>query len=215
MNTKIIIGISVLFLFLSLASVSASENSTDLQLDENLPESDVLQDSEPAHGSENVSKLDTQIIPGDIQGEEGDAVYVSFEILDVNNNPVMNGTATLTMGDKNYSGEVSNGSVFFDGIIMEKGISKARIFYHGNEYYNSSETEIDVHLIEESYMFIPIYDDETFIGTALYEEPSYSSDKSISTVKAISDSKKTGNPILMMLLSFVAITASGIIARKR
>lgn len=215
MNPKLIIGISVLFLFLSLASVSAGENSTDLQLDENLPESDVLQDSEPAHGGENVSKLDTQIIPGDIQGEEGEVVYVSVEILDENNNPVMNGTATLTMGDKNYSSEVSNGSVFFDGIIMEKGISKARIFYHGNEYYNSSETDIDVYLIEESYMDMPIYDDGAFIGTALYEEPSYSSDKSISTVKAISDSRQTGNPIYMMLLSFIAITTSGIIARKR
>ena len=214
MNTKLIIVISVFFLFLTLASVSASENSTDLQLDENLKESDVLQDSDEVSGDESISKLDTQIVPGDIQGEEGDSVDVSFEIFDENNNPVMNGTATLSMGDKNYSGEVSNGSVSFHGIIIEKGISKAKIFYHGNDYYNSSETDIDVYLIEESYMNMPIYDDGESIGTALYEEP-YTQEKSVSAVKAISDSRQTGNPIFMMLLSFIIIVSSGIIVRKR
>ncbi len=215
MNTKLTFVISILLLFFLISTVSASENATDLQLDENLGESDVLQDSEVASDSENLSKLDTQVIPGDIQGEEGDFVDVSFDILDENNNPVMNGTATLKMGDKNYSGDVSNGSVSFHGIIIEKGISKAKIFYHGNEYYKSSQTDIDVYLIEESYMNIPIYDDEESIGSALYAEPSYSSDKSVSTVKAISDSRQTANPISLMLLSFIAVASSGIIVRKR
>ncbi len=208
MNTKLIIGISILFLFLTMASVSAGENSTDFKTADDLPLSDAEDDV-------NASKINTRIIPDDIEGEEGDAVYASFDIVDERGNPVMNGTATLKMGDKNYLGEVSNGSVLFKAVIIEKGISKATIFYHGNEYYNSSETDIDVYLIEESYMDIPIYDDEAFIGTALYDEPSYSSDKSISTVKAISDSRQTGNPIFVMLLSLIVIASSGIIARKR
>lgn len=194
MNTKLILLISIFLMIYSISSVCALENTTCLE-----------------DGDANASALNTRIVCDDISAEEGDAVYFSADILDENENPVMNGSATLSLGGRNYESEVLNGTVSFPGIEIKKGMKQGVIYYHGNEYYKDSSRTVDVYLIEESYMKIPIYDDDSDIDAPQKE---IRSQRQIDAVKAIEDSRSTGNPIFLVLLCLFAITSSLIFKRK-
>ncbi len=196
MNTKLILLISIFLMFFSISSVCASQNTTDSVSD------DV-----------NSSKMNTHIVSGDITGEEGDSVYFSVDILDENENPVMNGSATLSLNGKNYESKVFNGTASFGDIEIKKGMKQGIIYYHGNEYYNDSTQTVDIYLVEESYKDIPIYDDDLDIDVSKQTENH--AQRQIGAVKAIDDSRATGNPIALALLGLFVITSNLIFKRKR
>lgn len=123
----------------------------------------------------------------------------------------MNGSATLSLGGKDYESEVLNGTASFPGIEIKKGMKQGIIYYHGNEYYKDSSQTVDVYLIEESYMKIPIYDDDSDIDVPQKE---IRSQRQIDAVRAIEDSRSTGNPIFLVLLCLFVITSSLIFKRK-
>lgn len=217
MDTKLTFVISIFFLFFLMSAVSASENATDIEmaedsvLNQDLSVDDVLQEDS---SNDNGSRLDTYIIAEDsIQGEAGSAVYFSVDILDENDNPVMNGTATLSIAGKNYTSEVLNGTAIFQGVLIEDGMKTATVYYHGNEWYNSSQMEIEVYLIEEFYFDMPVLDETTDIAGPLFEEPQKTRNHAV--VKAASESNQTGNPIFFILLSLMVISSSAVINRKR
>lgn len=217
MDTKLTFVISIFFLFFLMSAVSASENATNIEmaedsvLNQDLSVDDVLQEDS---SNDNGSRLDTYIVAEDsIQGEAGSAVYFSVDILDENDNPVMNGTATLSIAGKNYTSEVLNGTAIFQGVLIEDGMKTATVYYHGNEWYNSSQMEIEVYLIEEFYFDMPVLDETTDIADPLFEEPQKTRNHAV--VKAASESNQTGNPIFFILLSLMVISSSAVINRKR
>lgn len=210
MNSKLILAISVLIIFFTISSVSASENSTDLEVigDDNYQDG-VLQDTDDLNaGDSNASKLYTHIEETSFQGEVGDVTYVPVEIFDENDEPVMNGTATLLVGGVNYTTDVRNGTASFNEVSIEDGLETAMVYYNGNEYYNPSQLEIDVFVIKETYMDIPIYD------TFDLSNPDIEKKQPETVVKASNRVNATGNPILVLLSSLILVALSSGFSRK-
>ena len=108
-----------------------------------------------------VSKLDTSIVSEDIYGYPGERVNIIANVTDENGNPVLNGTAVLTIGDKigeapagfaaagEYVVEVNNGKAVFEGITLPiPGIYPAYLIYLGDELYNPSNSTIKINVLK-------------------------------------------------------------------
>ncbi|WP_298500641.1 hypothetical protein [uncultured Methanobrevibacter sp.] len=200
MNKKLIFVLSIFLIVISISSVSAADNSTVLTSSDD----DVLQDN----GDVTDQYVKTKIVADSIIGEDGDSIYVPIEVLDENDNPVMNGTATLVIGEVLYTSEVKNGSAVFESVLIQEGMTKATFGYMGNEYYDSCDLEVIIYVVHETYPDIPIGDSPDISNaTVIQSQPS--------SVKAITDSKATGNPILAILLSLMIVSSMSIINRKR
>ena len=207
MNKKFILAMAVLMMLISVSSVSAGENSTDLtSMDE-----DVLQDSDEEilqDGDDSAQKINTKIVSDPIFGDDGDSISVVVEIWDENDEPVMNGTAALVVGDMMYGSYVENGTAVFTGVLIREGMTKAWITYFGDEYYNSSDLEVLVFVGHEIYPEIPTDElDDSLNVTASPCHPA--------GVKAVKDLKATGNPIFAVMLSLMIMSSAGIINRRR
>ena len=200
MNKKLIYVVSIFLIVISVSSVSAADNSTVLTSgDDNL-----LQDTEDVTDQ----YVKTKIVADPIIGEDGDSIDVPIEVLDENDNPVMNGTATLVIGEMLYFSEVQNGSAVFESVLIQDGMTKATFGYMSNEYYDSCDLEVIIYIVHETYPDIPIDDSpDASNATAAKSQPS--------SVKALTDSKATGNPILAILLSLMIASSMSIINRKR
>ena len=105
----------------------------------------------PATGTAefNVLPLDTTTDAEDVSGNVGDKVDITADILDKNNDPVQNGTATLTVNGKDYTADVKDGKATFKGVELTENTT-ATIKYEGNDYYNPSETTIEITVNDES-----------------------------------------------------------------
>ena len=96
-----------------------------------------------------VLKLDTNINADNVTGLPGDIVNITANVTDENGNEVVNGTAILTIGDNEYVGEVINGSVTFEDVVLPNpGNYTAPIKYNGTEIYNPSNTSIVINVLK-------------------------------------------------------------------
>ena len=82
--------------------------------------------------------LNTTTESEDVSGNAGDKVTITADILDQNNKPVQNGTATLIIDGKEYNATVENGKATWE-VELPSENTTATIKYLGNDYYNPSE----------------------------------------------------------------------------
>ncbi|WP_406533466.1 hypothetical protein, partial [Methanobrevibacter sp.] len=93
----------------------------------------------------DVSALDTSIVAEPIEGKVGEKVSVTANVTDENGNPVPNGTATLSINGVEYTADILNGVVTFEGVVLPNtGNYTGQITYPGDKSYNPSETTIGV-----------------------------------------------------------------------
>lgn len=96
-----------------------------------------------------VLKLDTDINADNVTGLPNDKVNITANVTDMDGNPVVNGTASLTIDGVNYAAGVVNGSVTFIDVVLPKpGNYTAPINYNGTEIYNPSNTAINVNVLK-------------------------------------------------------------------
>ena len=134
----------------------------------------------------------------DVSGTVGDKVTITADIKDQNNDAVQNGTATLTIDGKEYTAKVENGKAVFENVEISKNTT-ATIKYEGNDYYNSSETTINI-TVEEAPQPEP--------QPAPAPEPTPSEETAVKVLA-------TGNPIAMLLLVLLTLVSTISIRRQK
>lgn len=92
----------------------------------------------------HVLPLNTTTESDDVSGTVGEKVDITADITDQNGDPVQNGTAVLKINGKEYTAEVKNGTATFEGVELPSESTEATIEYEGNDYYNPSNTTIQV-----------------------------------------------------------------------
>ncbi len=179
---------------------------------------ELYEDAE-GQGEAEILKLNTTTESEDYSGKVGDKVDVTADILDQNGKAVQNGTATLTVDGKEYTAEVKDGKAVFEGVELSKNTT-ATIKYEGNDWYNPSETAINLTVEEEQSS-----DEEPEEEPAddsqeepadepaddSQEEPVKAPVKTVAAEKGLA----TGNPIAMLLLVLMALVSTISIRRQK
>jgi len=148
-----------------------------------------------------VLPLDTTTESDDVSGKAGDKKDITADIVDQNGNPVKNGTAVLKVNGKEYTAEVKDGKATFKDVELPDESTEATIEYLGNEYYNPSNTTIQITIIPEDE---PIDDNET------EEEPSTpTSEKTVPVMPA------AGNPIALVVVALLSLVSTVSFGRKK
>lgn len=93
----------------------------------------------------NVLKIDSNITANSISGKTGDKANITANVTDIGGNPILNGTAILNIGGKDYTANITNGTVTFEDVVLPTpGNYTANITYPGDDYYNPSNAAIDI-----------------------------------------------------------------------
>ena len=101
-------------------------------------------DDAQAESTITILKADTNVSCSNISGKPADKKDVTVTVSDQDNNPVANGTVTLTLNGKTYNSTVENGKAVLSIELPNPGRYNATVTYNGNDYYNSSTSSIAV-----------------------------------------------------------------------
>ena len=142
----------------------------------------------------HVDKLNTQPSADDVTGKEGEKKDIVVKIVDENNNPVKNGTATLVIDGKSYTADVVDGVAIFKDVVLPADDTVAVVYYHGNDYYNDSTTTFLIKIEKNE-------NNETNGTGKVVSEPTV-------------DTRATGNPIAILLLALITLVSNRVY-RKR
>ena len=107
----------------------------------------------------------------------------------------------MKVNGKEYTAEVKDGKATFKDVELPDESTEATIEYLGNEYYNPSNTTIQITIIPEDE---PIDDNET------EEEPSTpTSEKTVPVMPA------AGNPIALVVVALLSLVSTVSFGRKK
>ena len=129
----------------------------------------------------NVLKRDSKVTSENITSKPHELVNITANVTDSEDNPIQNGTATLTINGTNYTAPIVNGTVTFENIDLPAGNHTGVITYPGDDMYNPSSAAVNV--------------DISKVNTNISADPvnGNASDKINVTVNVIDED---GNPVL-------------------
>ena len=160
-----------------------------------------------AESKVNILPLNTTTTSEDVSGTVGDKKDITADIVDQNGDPVQNGTAVLKVNGKEYKAEVENGKAVFKDVELPDESTEATIEYLGNEYYNPSNTTIQITVTqpeepEEEPEDEPVDEPEEEPSTPVAE-------------KAIPVTPAAGNPIALVVLALLTLVSTVSFGRKK
>ena len=160
----------------------------------------------------NILPLNTTTTSEDVSGTVGDKKDITTDIVDQNEDPVQNGTAVLKVNGKEYTAEVKDGKAVFKDVELTENTT-ATIEYLGNDYYNPSNTTIEITVTAPEEPEEPAEEpsDEP-------EEPAEEPEEEPSTPvaeKAIPIIPATGNPIALVILALLTLVSTVSLGNKK
>ena len=156
-----------------------------------------------------VLPLNTTTESDDVSGSSGDKVDIVADIVDQNGKPVQNGTAVLKVNGKEYTAEVKDGKAVFKGVELTENTT-ATIEYLGNDYYNPSNTTIEITVTAPEEPAEETSDDPEEPAEEPEEEPSTPvAEKAIPIIPA------TGNPIALVILALLTLVSTVSLGNKK
>ena len=160
----------------------------------------------------NILPLNTTTTSEDVSGTVGDKKDITTDIVDQNGDPVQNGTAVLKVNGKEYTAEVKDGKAVFKDVELTENTT-ATIEYLGNDYYNPSNTTIEITVTAPEEPEEPAEEpsDEP-------EEPAEEPEEEPSTPvaeKAIPIIPATGNPIALVILALLTLVSTVSLGNKK
>ena len=150
--------------------------------------------------------FDTTIESEGVSGTAGEKVTVTATIKDNKGNVVQNGTATLIIDGKEYNAAVENGKATWD-VELPSENTTATIKYLGNDYYNPSNTTVELTVTEEPQP-------EPQPGPEPSPEPQPEPQPTASKTVA-AEALATGNPIAMLVLVLLTLVSTISIRRQK
>ncbi len=168
--------------------------------------------SSEADSKLNILPLNTTTTSEDVSGTVGDKKDITTDIVDQNGDPVQNGTAVLKVNGKEYTAEVKDGKAVFKDVELTENTT-ATIEYLGNDYYNPSNTTIEITVTAPEEPEEPAEEpsDEP-------EEPTEEPEEEPSTpvaAKAIPIIPATGNPIALVILALLTLVSTVSLGNKK
>ncbi|MBQ2891646.1 MAG: Ig-like domain repeat protein [Methanobrevibacter sp.] len=161
----------------------------------------------------NVLPLNTTTTSDDVSGTAGDKVTITADIVDQNEHAVKNGTAVLKINGKEIGRvDVKEGKAVFEGVELPSESTEATIEYLGNDYYNPSNTTIQITVTQ------PAEEPEEEPGEEPEEEPEEEpADEPAAPVaeKAIPAIPAAGNPIALVVLTLLTLVSTVSFGRKK
>lgn len=168
--------------------------------------------SSEADSKLNILPLNTTTTSEDVSGTVGDKKDITTDIVDQNGDPVQNGTAVLKVNGKEYTAEVKDGKAVFKDVELTENTT-ATIEYLGNDYYNPSNTTIEITVTAPEEPEEPAEepsDDPEEPADEPEEEPSTPvAEKAIPIIPA------TGNPIALMILALLTLVSTVSLGNKK
>ncbi|WP_405289549.1 Ig-like domain-containing protein [Methanobrevibacter sp.] len=160
-----------------------------------------------AESKVNILPLNTTTTSEDVSGTAGDKVDITADIVDQNGDPVQNGTAVLKVNGKEYKAEVENGKAVFKDVELPDESTEATIEYLGNDYYNPSNTTIQITVTQPDE---PEEEPEDEPADEPEEEPSTPvAEKVVPVIPA------AGNPIALVVLALLSLVSTVSFGRKK
>ena len=160
----------------------------------------------------NILPLNTTTTSEDVSGTVGDKKDITTDIVDQNGDPVQNGTAVLKVNGKEYTAEVKDGKAVFKDVELTENTT-ATIEYLGNDYYNPSNTTIEITVTAPEEPEEPAEepsDDPEEPADEPEEEPSTPvAEKAIPIIPA------TGNPIALVILALLTLVSTVSLGNKK
>jgi hypothetical protein len=168
--------------------------------------------SSEADSKLNILPLNTTTTSEDVSGTVGDKKDITTDIVDQNGDPVQNGTAVLKVNGKEYTAEVKDGKAVFKDVELTENTT-ATIEYLGNDYYNPSNTTIEITVTAPEEPEEPAEepsDDPEEPADEPEEEPSTPvAEKAIPIIPA------TGNPIALVILALLTLVSTVSLGNKK
>ena len=168
--------------------------------------------SSEAESKLNILPLNTTTTSEDVSGTVGDKKDITTDIVDQNGDPVQNGTAVLKVNGKEYTAEVKDGKAVFKDVELTENTT-ATIEYLGNDYYNPSNTTIEITVTAPEEPEEPAEepsDDPEEPTDEPEEEPSTPvAEKAIPIIPA------TGNPIALVILALLTLVSTVSLGNKK
>ena len=168
--------------------------------------------SSEADSKLNILPLNTTTTSEDVSGTVGDKKDITTDIVDQNGDPVQNGTAVLKVNGKEYTAEVKDGKAVFKDVELTENTT-ATIEYLGNDYYNPSNTTIEITVTAPEEPEEPAEepsDEPEEPAEELEEEPS-----TPVAAKAIPIIPATGNPIALVILALLTLVSTVSLGNKK
>ena len=157
----------------------------------------------------NILPLNTTTTSEDVSGTVGDKKDITTDIVDQNGDPVQNGTAVLKVNGKEYTAEVKDGKAVFKDVELTENTT-ATIEYLGNDYYNPSNTTIEITVTAPEEPAEETSDDPEEPAEEPEEEPSTPvAEKAIPIIPA------TGNPIALVILALLTLVSTVSLGNKK
>ena len=165
--------------------------------------------SSEADSKLNILPLNTTTTSEDVSGTVGDKKDITTDIVDQNGDPVQNGTAVLKVNGKEYTAEVKDGKAVFKDVELTENTT-ATIEYLGNDYYNPSNTTIEITVTAPEEPAEETSDDPEEPAEEPEEEPSTPvAEKAIPIIPA------TGNPIALVILALLTLVSTVSLGNKK
>ena len=163
----------------------------------------------------NILPLNTTTTSEDVSGTVGDKKDITTDIVDQNGDPVQNGTAVLKVNGKEYTAEVKDGKAVFKDVELTENTT-ATIEYLGNDYYNPSNTTIEITVTapEEPAEEPSDEPDEPDDPEEPAEEPEEEPSTPVAE-KAIPIIPATGNPIALVILALLTLVSTVSLGNKK
>ena len=161
--------------------------------------------SSEAESKLNILPLNTTTTSEDVSGTVGDKKDITADIVDQNGDPVQNGTAVLKVNGKEYTAEVKDGKAVFKGVELTENTT-ATIEYLGNDYYNPSNTTIQITVTAPEEPEEPV--DEPV------DEPEEEPSTPVAE-KAVPVTPAAGNPIALVVVALLSLVSTVSFGRKK
>ena len=171
--------------------------------------------SSEADSKLNILPLNTTTTSEDVSGTVGDKKDITTDIVDQNGDPVQNGTAVLKVNGKEYTAEVKDGKAVFKDVELTENTT-ATIEYLGNDYYNPSNTTIEITVTAPEEPEEPAEEpsDEPDDPEEPAEEPEEEPSTPVAE-KAIPIIPATGNPIALVILALLTLVSTVSLGNKK
>lgn len=164
--------------------------------------------SSEADSKLNILPLNTTTTSEDVSGTVGDKKDITADIVDQNGDPVQNGTAVLKVNGKEYTAEVKDGKAVFEGVELTENTT-VTIEYLGNDYYNPSNTTIQITVTApeepeepEEPVDEPVDEPEEEPSTPVAE-------------KAVPVTPAAGNSIALVVVALLSLVSTVSFGRKK
>ncbi len=159
---KLVIAICTIGILMLIASAVIP---SDLDFSNMLGSDNNTQNDTPVELNDTQIKIDTQIQVNSAGFGGKDQIIVNAIVKDVNNYPVNGGTASITINNVKYSGNVENGNVNIPIPKPNEEKPKVTVVYEGNNEYNPSEITTTLEITRISTQIDVEYNNSTIAAT--------------------------------------------------